>query len=281
MRDVLASINQEVYGRRRVVREYYGLSQLFPAERVILNDLLPEIKAKRLLDIGVGAGRTTGPLLEISRDYAAIDIVPEMVAGTRKRFALESVWCCDARDMSQFADASFDFVLFSFNGIDYLGHKERPRVVNEVARVLGASGIFVFSSHNRNVRDLGKLPWQCDNVKLTLGLVKDSLISLLYLPRHARLKRHEVYEADYAMVNDSAHSYSLLTCYVSIAAQTRDLLRAGFSEVRAYDVQGEVVTKDDSSPWIYYVARKQPAYCVSAVERSTSQVNRELNLRSS
>jgi len=258
MEDLLSRVGKRVYAKRRVVRVYTEFSQLLPAERVILNEVLPEIKGKRLLDIGVGAGRTTGPLLEISRDYSAIDITPEMAARTRKRFGLESIWCCDARDMSRFADASFDFGLFAFNGIDNAHYKERPRVLNEVARVLRTGGIFMFSSHNRDLRDLGKLPWQRANAKLTPGLLKEALKALVSLPRHTRLKRHEVYETDYAIVNDNAHSYSLLLCYVTIAAQTRDLLRAGFSKVRAYDMAGKLITADDTSPWIYYVARRQP-----------------------
>jgi SAM-dependent methyltransferase len=273
MEDLLASLGQRVYARRKVADKYARASGLLPAERRILNQLLPEIKGKRLLDIGVGGGRTTPALLEISRDYTAIDYSPEMVEATRQRSGLESVWCCDARDMRRFADSSFDFVLFSFNGIDQLHYEERPRVLNEVARVLRAGGIFMFSSHNRDFPDIGKLPWQHHNVKLTLDLVKDSLMALLYLPRHMRLQRHEIYQRDYAIVNGNSFSYSFLVCYVTIAAQTSELLRAGFSEVRAHDLQGNIITADDSSPWIHYVARK-PAHCGEAQDqRSSSRAN--------
>jgi SAM-dependent methyltransferase len=256
MEDFVATLGQQIHGRRKTVRLYAALSHLDPAECAILTELLPEIKHKRLLDIGVGAGRTTGPLLEISRDYTAIDIAPEMAMKTQNRFGLDSVWCCDARDMRRFADSSFDFALFSWQGIDYVNYPERRRVLNEVARVLDSGGIFVFSSHNRNFRNLGKLPWQQEDFKFTPGLVKEMLKALFSLPRHARLKRHEVYETDYAIVNDNAESYSLLTCYVTIAAQIRELLQAGFSEVRAFDLEGKLVSVDYTSPWIYYVARK-------------------------
>jgi ubiquinone/menaquinone biosynthesis C-methylase UbiE len=267
--DLLASLGQRVYSRRKVAGQYARASGLFPAERRILNQLLPEIKGKRLLDIGVGGGRTTPALLEISRNYTAIDCSPEMVEATRQRSGLESVWCCDARDMRRFADSNFDFVLFSFNGIDHLYYEERPRVLNEVARVLRTGGIFMFSSHNRDFRDIGKLPWQCHNVKLTPSLVKESLMALLYLPRYIRLQRHQVYQRDYAIVNGNSFSYSLLVCCVTIAAQTSELLRAGFGEVQAHDLQGNIVTADDSSPWIYYVARK-PVHCGGANDRQSS-----------
>jgi ubiquinone/menaquinone biosynthesis C-methylase UbiE len=252
----VATINHRAYGGRKAVDEYVRFSTLFLAERVILDKLRPEIKGKRLLDIGVGAGRTTAALLDISRHYTAIDYSAEMVHATRKRFSLQSIWCCDARDMNRFPDSSFDFAMFAFNGIDSLPYSERSRAIAEVMRVLASGGIFVFSSHNRDLRDIGKLPWQCSSAKLTPSLIKQSLIAVLRLPRRMRLKPHEVYAGDYAIVNDSGVSYSLLTCYVTISAQTRELLRSGFREVSAYDLQGRVIVADDSSPWIYYVARK-------------------------
>ena len=258
MNDFPARRSQQVYNKAQVVRQYAEASQLNPVEHLILQELLPEIKSKRLLDIGVGGGRTTGALLEISQNYTAIDSAAEMVALTRKRFGLESVWCCDARDMRRFANSSFDFALFSFNGIDYVSYQDRLRIISEVARVLCAGGLFMFSSHNRNFRYLDKLPWQEGRSKLTPEFIKEILSTLVFLPRHLRLKQHEIYESDYAIVNDNLHRYSLLTCYVTISAQTRDLVRAGFSEVRAYDRKGKRVTTDDSSRWIDYVARKSP-----------------------
>jgi ubiquinone/menaquinone biosynthesis C-methylase UbiE len=143
-----------VYSGHKTAARYLKLSQLVQVERKIWQHLLPEIREKKLLDIGVGGGRTSAALVEISPDYSAIDYSIKMVEATRRRFSLESIWCCDARDMTLFADGAFDFALFSMNGIDYLGHDDRFRVLREVMRVLGGGGIFVFSSHNRDLRDL-------------------------------------------------------------------------------------------------------------------------------
>ena len=256
MEDFISTLNHRVYTGRNAVNQHAGLSNLFSSEQAILSRLRAEITGKRLLDIGVGGGRTTPALLDMSSNYTAIDYSPEMVQATRRRFGLNSVWCCDARDMNRFTDSSFDFALFSFNSIDYIPYPQRWRIIGEVARVLSPAGIFMFSSHNRDLHDIGKLPWQRENLNWTPGFVKQCLKALLCLPRHARLRRHEVYEPDYAVVNDNAFSYSMLTCYVTISAQTHELLRAGFSDVRAHDMHGRVVTKDRSSRWIYYVARK-------------------------
>ena len=48
-----------------------------------------------------------------------------------------------------FADASFDAVVISFNGIDCVFPEERRwQCLRECGRVLRAGGVFIFSSHN-------------------------------------------------------------------------------------------------------------------------------------
>ena len=51
--------------------------------------------------------------------------------------------------MSAFDDASFDAIVFSFNGLDSVIPKEkRSRCLRECWRVLRPAGVLVFSSHN-------------------------------------------------------------------------------------------------------------------------------------
>ena len=52
--------------------------------------------------------------------------------------------------MKLFEDSSFDFILFSFNGIDYMNHDERIRTLREIRRILKTGGYFCFSTHNLN-----------------------------------------------------------------------------------------------------------------------------------
>ncbi|ELP52058.1 methyltransferase type 11 domain protein [Microcystis aeruginosa TAIHU98] len=54
----------------------------------------------------------------------------------------------DARNLEQFADNYFDFILFSFNDIDYISHADRFLVLEEISRIGKAGGYFCFSSHN-------------------------------------------------------------------------------------------------------------------------------------
>jgi ubiquinone/menaquinone biosynthesis C-methylase UbiE len=62
--------------------------------------------------------------------------VPELVQRVKKKYPNGDFRVGDARDLSQFEDESFDFVLFSYNGIDVISHPDRLRTSREIYRVL-------------------------------------------------------------------------------------------------------------------------------------------------
>ena len=66
-------------------------------------------------------------------------------------------------DLDFAADNSYDFVLFSYNGIDHLELPERERALIEMKRVLRPGGLMAFSSHNANF-----LPVVVDNYRFRL-----------------------------------------------------------------------------------------------------------------
>lgn len=103
----------------------------------------------RVLDLGVGAGRTTRYLAEGAKEYIGLDYSDKMVERCRERFPGLKFVCQDASDLSQFETESFDLVVFSFNGLGTLPTDAfRRRCVNEVARVLKRNSMFIFSLHN-------------------------------------------------------------------------------------------------------------------------------------
>ncbi len=70
------------------------------------------------------------------------------------------------------------------------------------------------------------------------------------------MKKHEISGDEYAIVNDSDHRFSLLHYYIGINRQIEQLEKIGFSDIEAYDAEGERVITDTESHWIYYLANK-------------------------
>src|SRR2546430_9588074 len=73
----LDQINKQAYSATGVVDWYRDFDFLLKPEKVLLQKIRPEIEGQRLLDIGIGSGRTTKHLLEISSDYTGIDYIAE------------------------------------------------------------------------------------------------------------------------------------------------------------------------------------------------------------
>ena len=254
-KDLLDAVNRRTYASAEVVDWYDHLDFIHKPESVILQKLTPLIKDRKILDLGIGGGRTTRFLLEISKDYTGIDYTPACVGVVRRKYPEANALCGDARDLSAFEEADFEFVLFSFNGIDYVDHQDRLKVFREIRRVLKPGGFFVFSTHNRDYRQFNKLPWQGD-VHFNLNVLKNSLYTLAYLPKHLRLKKHETHTDEYAIINDNAHGFSLFTYYIGLQQQKAQLQRAGFLNVEAYDMDGEMVEREQDFPWTYYLTQK-------------------------
>ncbi len=238
------------------VAEYSRSATLFDSERAILDELSNEISNSRILDIGVGGGRTTKHLLDLSSDYVGIDYVPELVAKANDRFPNAKLGVGDARDLRAFSDESFDFVLFSFNGLDALSPNDRLLVLAEVYRVLRPHGVFMFSSHNRDYKYFNRLPWR-RKFQFDQEFLRFFAYCMYHLPNHWRMRRHQIFTDEYAVVNDSDHRFSLLLYYISRDSQVRQLESAGFDRCQAYDSAGRRTRGDRSSHWLYYVARKK------------------------
>ena len=253
--NILDAVNRSTYAQESVVRCYDKLDFIHQPEAVIFEKLLPDIKDEAILDIGIGGGRTTTFLLEISKRYTGIDYTPACVAAARARFPTANIMSGDARDLSAFNDATFAFVLFSFNSIDYVSHEDRLQVLREIRRVLKPGGHFAFSTHNRDCREFNKLPWQ-SGVEFNLPFFKNCLYALRFLPKHLSMRRHEVHTDEYAIINDNAHGFSLLTYYIGIECQKAQLESVGFANPAVYDMDGKEVESDQRFPWTYYLTQK-------------------------
>jgi len=256
----IAEHNRAVYADVHTSRQYGSAMDLQAPESFILSRIGAEFKGKRILDIGVGGGRTTPYLLEISSNYVGIDFAAQMIAQCRARYPSASFEVCDARDLSRFGAAAFDLVFFSFNGIDCNGHADRLAILGEIRRVLARGGAFVFSSHNRDCAEKGEM-WPPSEAELR-RLAKFVLTDPAAVLRHALNKRHEEANDEYAIVNDDAGGYRCLLYYISMDKQIVQLHEMGFGNVAAFGRDGRMIDARESAagrhdPWIYYLCRRQ------------------------
>ena len=251
-------INRAWYDTPKAVAVFSSDDRLEPTLASLMLRYHDLIAARDLLDLGFGTGRTTLYLGALARSYVGIDYSPAMVAHSALRFPHARLELGDARDLSRFADASFDLVLFSFCGLDALAHESRLQTVAEVARVLRPGGAFIFSTHNRDYR--------AARVGPRLGISRNPVTQLVNVARwmrsvrnHRRVRPFERECSEYALINDGAHDFQLLHYYISSSEQRRQLERAALRlELTMDDRCGEVApgAVDSNSPWLWYVARR-------------------------
>lgn len=106
----------------------------------------------KMLDIGVGGGRTTVHFAPLVRQYVGVDYAANMVEACEERFPDRedhiSFGEADARYMNQFPAGTFNFIILSYNGIDNIAHDDRLLALKEINRVGKSGGVFAFSTHN-------------------------------------------------------------------------------------------------------------------------------------
>ncbi len=127
---------------------------LWASERLLVEERFP--KDARLLELGCGSGRVGLGLLQLGyRDVTVTDFSPTMVDMAKgvlgdadPRWA-ERVEVADACALS-YPDASFDGVIFAFNGLMCMrGKADRDRALPEIRRVLRPGGLFLFTANDR------------------------------------------------------------------------------------------------------------------------------------
>jgi SAM-dependent methyltransferase len=155
--------NLRTYDAPEVAAHYAALNYLTPCERLLFETYIP--MGSTILDLGVGGGRTTPYLARRASRYVGVDYAAAMVEACQAKFLDLQFLVADAADLSAFPDASFDGVVFAFNGIDYvLPDPSRRSCFEHIHRVLKAGGVVIFSSHN--ARAVLKLPsWNRERLR--------------------------------------------------------------------------------------------------------------------
>lgn len=257
----LDTLNQRFYQSRAIADWYATKDFILPEEKAFMDRHAPEVvDGKTLLDIGIGAGRTTRFLLPRAGRYVGVDYSPDMIATASARFPDATLHVRDARDLSAYADGEFDTVMFSFNGMDCLSHEGRMAALAEIRRVLKPAGWFVFSAHNRgrppaSAFSLGNLSIS----KHPLRMWRNASRYLRGIWNWLRSKNLAVQTQEYAMRHDSGNIFEVPMYYIDKPQQVAQLTRLGFEVVTIINAKGKTTTVDEpdaGSPWIFFATRK-------------------------
>ena len=153
----------------------------------------------------------------------------------------------DAADLTQFDDHSFDVVMFSYNGLDYLAPaSQRSRALTEIRRVLRPDGTYIMSTHNpraviRRAPRRGSTPRQ---LAISLLMTANALRSR-GLSRTMRL--------GYGFHND--HVQGLETYFATPERLIRELVNHDFVPVDIVGSDYPAPVRPWITPWTYVAAK--------------------------
>ncbi len=237
--------NRRVFDDAAVVATYTSTIGLSPAERQLVDDHVPP--GASVLDLGVGAGRTTPALTERAGRYVGIDVSPTMIEAARRSFPGVDLRVGDAAELGELADGTFDVVLFSYNGIDYL-HPDaaRHRCLTEVARVLRPGGRFVYSSHDPRA--------VLSRPKPRLGSRRYAVAALQTARRMGERLPHRAFWAGDGWLVDRVPP-QLLTHMATPRRAVEEAERFGFRHLRTLPGDPEGGGRWSTSWWYYVLQR--------------------------
>lgn len=247
--------NRMVYESSDVVNSYIHQNYLDKPETSIINLFKDRLKDMKMLDIGVGAGRTTYHFAGLVKEYVGIDYSPKMIETCHNLFSSGNpnlvFKVCDVRSMDIFADNYFDFILFSFNGLDSISHADRLTALREIRRVAAPGGYFCFSSHN--ILALSEI------FKIGFRFKFHRELRRVFKLRFLNEKVSNLIKKDYAMVTDAGHDFRIKSYYINPEFQIRQLYDLGFTDIRLFSLNDgkeiTTTTKELSDSWIYYLCK--------------------------
>ena len=272
---------KKVYNHKKIASDYAKRDYLDRAEESILEELHPFLSKMNMLDMGVGAGRTTKYFMPMVNSYIGADYAPNMIKECRKKYKNSRHFeVMDARSMNKFEDGIFDFVLFSFNGIDSFSLDDRAKALNEIKRVLKNNGYFCFSSHNlcwEGLDSIFSFKYIYKKIKLKiigkgfkavlLKLISalkafyiNARLDLLNRSLNIRIKIKHLRSKGYGFLADNSLNGKVSIFYTCADFQAEGLKQKGFFDISFYTKEG-IKTNDQNdlidSPWVYYLCRNK------------------------
>lgn len=260
--DQIAEKNRALYEDPDVADEYRSTDFLLPPEVNLFMKYRDRIWNARTLDLGCGGGRTVHYLRSYTNALIGADYSSAMVQRCQRRFPDVECLEADARNLDDFDDGSFDFVLFSWNGIDSVTHEDRVRVLRAVHRVLAPAGLFIFSSHNESAEGMGRPP------KLSLSLNPKRAVRQLY--EYAMSRRNyrknqslQYFGEDYSILIDPAYQCRSIAYCIRRDSQRAQLKACGFDLLDTAATDGRLLDdseSDSDSAWLYYACQPSQSH---------------------
>jgi SAM-dependent methyltransferase len=252
--------NREIYSRD--TGDYSDLALARP-EQQLLSLFGTRWSQIEMLDVGIGAGRTSYTFAPLAGRYVGIDYSPQMVDLARGLLGETDdrveLLVADARDLSGLR-GPFDFVLFSFNGLDSVGHEDRLKILAELRKASKPDGHFLFSSHS--MRALPLATRKARNPDASLPRAAYSWMRQLSRARRVQAENRKLdlpaaRKRGWAIVRDGAHNFDVEYYYVEPAFQEAQLEDAGFRLIAARDHTGNPVDiqSPGRDPWLHYHCR--------------------------
>lgn len=264
----IQNINHASYSNKSVARYWASYSDnLLYGEQLILQSLHGQLACADFADIGVGGGRTTGHLADKVRSYTGIDYSQPLVEACRKKYPNVDFHCLDVCESLSLGESSYDFIFFSFNGIDCLTQAERDSFLKNAFVSLRPGGRLLFSSHNyfkaslpmRTREALMKLLMQSVAAPYKPRALYHGVLSFI---RYCRLKHHQRVADDFASLLDAAQGNRELLAWIDPVRQINDLECHGFNAnaITVFDWYGVLVPASHlrriDTYSVYYLCQK-------------------------
>ncbi|NRB48130.1 MAG: class I SAM-dependent methyltransferase [Saprospiraceae bacterium] len=201
-----------------------------------------------ILDLGCGTGRTTFSLFDLGyTSIIGVDLTPEMIAAAEQikaeRDSNLTFQVGNAKALS-FANAVFDVVIFSFNGLMSIPDSaERFKAVQEIYRVLKEDGLFIFTTHDREQDENYFNFWREEKARWEKGV-----------------QSQELYEFG-DIIATSKNEERPIFIHIPNQKEVQDFLeRGGFSILETFyrneKFEESVQVKEKSGECRFWVARK-------------------------
>jgi ubiquinone/menaquinone biosynthesis C-methylase UbiE len=250
--------NRDVYQLDQIVKVYKKANDLLGPEETILNMFADKWINWRVLDIGIGTGRTTAHFAPIAKEYVGVDYAQSMVDASAEAFkhlgTNTKIQLGDVRSMPEFETGYFDFVMFSYNGLDSISHEERLQSLAEMKRVVKKGGYVFFSSHNLQymvnmykIRHNGSFRYFAYRCYRLLNLLYYNGLPWKYL------------KMDRATIRDDVHKFKMKHYYAKPAVVVQQLKDLGLKNIRVFPSKAphelDITKLDtvDQYGWLHYL----------------------------